>query len=113
MALVAFALLVALAWERLSFAIAVASSEDRPALLTDAKWGKPAFAFHQRFSDGTSEAALIQWLASNDFEIDRRAHQASRTIHSVPCNERVAVSWSEASGLLRESRAVVYEAGCL
>lgn len=109
----AILLLVALTWKRLIFAFAVGSSESRPALLHDAQWGKPDPAFSQRFRNGTSEAQLLQWLAANSFDISGRTQSASRTVHSLPCNERVAVSWKAKNGTIQESNAVVSDGGCL
>jgi hypothetical protein len=115
LAALALMLLVALTWNRLALAIGFASSETRPALLNDAEWGKPdtALAFRHRFGNGSSEAELVRWLAANHFEIDGGAHRASRTVHGLPCNEDVAVSWTATNGTIRESKAVVSEAGCL
>lgn len=111
----ALMLLVALAWNRLALAIGFASSENRPALLHDAEWGKPhtASAFRHRFGNGGSEAELVRWLAVNHFEIDGEAHRASRKVRGLPCNEDVAISWTATNGTIRESEAVVSEAGCL
>lgn len=115
LAFVVLALLVALTWDRLALAIAFATSEHRPAQLEDAEWGKPetAAAFRKRFGKGTSEAALLDWLAANRFEIDRPSHRARLMVHGVPCSERVAVSWEAIAGTIRDSQAVVSEAGCL
>jgi hypothetical protein len=109
----AVTVLVALTWDRLALGVAMALSESRPALLRDAEWGKPAPAFHQLFKDGTPEADLLHWLDANHFEIDGRVPSASRRIRSLPCNERVRVSWAATNGTIRDSRAVVSEAGCL
>jgi hypothetical protein len=110
---VALALLVALTWNRLGLAVAMASSESRPQLLSDAQWGKPASAFQQRFGEGASEAGLLHWLAANHFEIDGQAQTAIRRVRSMPCNELIAVSWSATRGTISKSSAVVSEAGCL
>ena len=111
----AFVFLVALAWQRIALAVAVASSDTRPSLLRDAEWGKPetAAAFRQRFGRGSSEADLVQWLADNHFQIDRHAHRASLKVKGVPCGEDVAVSWTAIGATIDASRAVVSEAGCL
>ena len=106
-------LLVALTWNRLGLAVAIASSENRPQLLKDAKWGKSAPAFQRRFGEGASEGGLLQWLAANHFEIDAPAHTARRRVRSAPCNELISVSWSALRGTISKSSAVVSEAGCL
>jgi hypothetical protein len=104
-----------LTWQRLALGLAFASAERRPSLLIDAQWKKPASAaaFRHRFPSGSQEADLLQWLAANHFKIDERAQSASRTVHSLPCNERVEVTWAASNGTIRDSRAVVSEAGCL
>ena len=114
-AALAVVLLVAVAWQRLGFAVAVASSDSRPSLLRDAQWGKPetTVAFRQRFGRGSSEADLVQWLEANRFQVDQRARRASLKVRGVPCAEDVAVSWKAIGGTIDASRAVVSEAGCL
>lgn len=113
LASVGLALLVAITWNRLGLAVFIASSEDRPQILSDAQWGKPASAFQQRFGEGASEAGLLHWLAANHFEIDEQARIAVRRVRSLPCNELIAVSWSATKGTISKSSAVVSEAGCL
>ncbi len=112
--LAAFAalLIAGLFWQNLMFAGAVASSESRPALLRDAEWGSPIPSFRERFSGGTSEAELLSWLSENGFTLDG-TNGASRRIRGMPCNELVEVSWVAVDGIIRESSAVVREAGCL
>jgi hypothetical protein len=107
--------LLALTWNSLALGLGFASSETRPALLSDVAWGKPetAAAFHQRFGNGNYEADLLRWLRANHFEIDGGAHRASLKVHGLPCNEDIAVTWTAANGILHESRAIVSEAGCL
>lgn len=106
---------LALTWQRLALGLAFASAERRPSLLKDAQWKKPdsASAFRIRFPSGSQEADLLQWLAANHFKIDGRAQNASRIIHSLPCNERVEVTWAASDGIIRDTRAVVSESGCL
>lgn len=111
----ALVLLVAVAWQRIALAVAVASSDTRPSLLRDAQWGKPATAtsFRQHFGPGSSEAELVQWLDANHFQVDHRAQRASLKVKGFPCAEDVAVSWTAIGGTVEASRAVVSEAGCL
>lgn len=97
--------------QKLIFASAVASSESRPALLRDAEWGKPSPSFRVRFSGGTPETKLQEWLAANHFVVSKNS--ATRRIERLPCNEQIAVTWSAAKGIIQESSAVVTEAGCL
>lgn len=111
--LVALILLVALTWNWMTFAVALALSESRPSLLTGAEWGRPAPEFQNRFREGTSETELLDWLKVNGFQIDERGGHAARHVRSLPCNESIAVSWRTANRLIRESSAVVSEAGCL
>lgn len=107
------ALLVAgFLWQNLFFASAVASSESRPALLRDAKWGTPVSSFRQRFGNGTPEDDLVRWLSENDIELDG-TNRASRRVRSLPCNELIEISWAATDGVIRESNAVVREAGCV
>ena len=113
LAALAVLVLAALSWDGLRFGLAVASSESRPSLLDEAEWGKPVPAFRKRFGAGTAEAGMLHWLADNDFEVDRRAGSGTRIIRSLPCNERVLVSWVATDGIISESNAVVSEAGCL
>lgn len=112
--LAAFAavLIAGLFWQNLMFASAVASSENRPALLRDAERGSPVPSFRERFSGGTSEAELLSWLSESGFTLDS-TNGASRRLRGMPCNELVEVSWTAADGIIRESNAVVREAGCL
>lgn len=105
-------LLAGLFWQNILFASAAASSESRPALLRDAEWGTPVPSFHERFDAGTSEAELLNWLSKNGFELDGTTG-ASRKIGSMPCAELIQVSWSAVDGVIRDSSAVVSEAGCL
>jgi len=105
-------LLVALTWQNILFGIAFTLADKRPALLTDARWGTPAMAFSQRFNEGTPEAELLLWLDDNNF---KNAHKgrAKKTIHGLPCQEQVEVQWSAVDGIIKESSAIVSEAGCL
>ena len=98
--------------QKLFFASAVASSESRPALLLGADWEVPVPEFRKRFAVGTSEAELLRWLSENGFEQDG-SNRANRRIRGFPCNEMIEVSWSASNGVIRESSAVVHEAGCL
>lgn len=111
---VAFAalLIAGLFWQNLMFAGAVGSSESRPTLLRDAEWGTPAPSFRERFSDGTNVADLLKWLSESGFTLDGN-NAASLRIRGMPCNESVEVSWTAEDGIIRESSAVVREAGCL
>ena len=111
--LIGLTLLVALTWNWLAFAVALALSERRPSLLTDAEWGRPAPEFQNRFREGTREAEMLGWLKVNGFQVDERGRQATRLVRSLPCNESIEVSWRTTDRLIRESSAVVSEAGCL
>jgi hypothetical protein len=113
LALAVAALLVALNWNGSAFSAAGAGPERRPALLSDAEWGQPAPAFGTRFAPGTSEAELLRWLDDNRFEIHEAARRAYLRLPSLPCNERIDVSWTASNGALGESSAIVSEAGCL
>jgi len=111
-AAVAVLLLFAFTWQQLMFATTVIPSESRPTLLRDAEWGTPVLSFSRRFGNGTPETELLRWLADNRFEeVDKNS--ASRTVHGLPCNERVEIAWTTLDGKIRESSAVVSEAGCL
>ena len=105
--------LIAIAWEPLALALAMASPETRPALLSDAKWNNPSSAFRDRFGAGTPEDELLNWLSANRFEVDRLQHTAVRHVRSLPCNERIEITCEAKSGAIRDSTAVVFEAGCL
>jgi hypothetical protein len=112
----AVAALVALNFETIMWASAVLLAERRPSLLRDAQWSDPASAqlFQGEFRAGTDEEKLLVWLERNQFEIDRTARRASRLVEGLPCNERVAVTWAaDGQSRLRESKAIVTEAGCL
>lgn len=112
LAVIAALFIAALFGQNLIFASAVASSEKRPELLREADWGGPVPSFHRRFAAGTSEAGLLRWLSENGFE-RHGAKSASRRIRGLPCNEMIEVSWNASNGIIRESTAVVREAGCL
>lgn len=112
LAAIAAGFIVAVFGRNLIFASAVASSESRPALLRGADWGAPAPSFQKRFTAGTPEAELLRWLSENGFDLNG-ANSASRRIRGLPCNEMVEVSWSTLNGVIRDSSAVVHEAGCL
>lgn len=107
--------LLALTRNSLALGLGFASSETRPALLSDVVWGKPetAAAFYQRFGNGKHEADLLRWLKANHFEIEGGAHRASLKVRELPCSEDIAVAWTAANGILRESRVIISEAGCL
>lgn len=108
--------IVALNWQWFTFAAAVVLAERRPTLLVDAQWNEPAsaHAFSNRFRAGTNEAALLAWLQSNKFTIDRGAHHATRLVQSLPCNEFIEVEWSRRDGdKLGGAEARVSKAGCL
>ena len=105
-------LLVVLTWQNIMLGIAFALSEKTPALLRDAEWDTPVLAFNQRFSAGTPETNLLQWLDENNFEVIRNG-RAKRTIDGLPCREQIEVSWIAVDGTISEGNAVVSEAGCL
>lgn len=105
-------LLVALAWQNIMFGIAFALSEKTPALLRDAEWDTPVLAFNRKFSAGTPETKLLQWLDENKFEVIRNG-RAKRTIDGLPCRKQVEVSWTAVDGTISEGNAIVSEAGCL
>lgn len=109
------AVMVAINWQDLAFAYAMATSERRPALLADADWKKPgSAAFKRRFAAGVPERELLSWLADNRFDIDRKAHGARHLVRGLPCNEKIEISWSvTADDRLRSADALVSEAGCL
>lgn len=90
----------------------MASSGNRPALLSDAKWGTPVPSFSQRFNNGTSETELLLWLSESGFELHDTS-SASLRISGMPCAELIEVSWTSVDGIIGDSSAVVREAGCL
>ncbi|MCY7399132.1 MAG: hypothetical protein LH466_09900 [Sphingomonas bacterium] len=87
---VALATLMALNWQSLLMATAVATSDKRPDLLSDAEWGKPetSRAFGRRFHAGVPEADLLSWLHANGFDVDQMAQRAKLTLRGVPCAEK-------------------------
>jgi hypothetical protein len=106
----------ALNFQSIMFAIAFATAKGRPALLSDAGWGKPTSArkFATRFAPGVAESDLLEWLNANRFAIDHAKSSADRRISSLPCNEDVRVTWAaDATGRLKTASAEVSEAGCL
>ena len=113
---VALAGIVALNWHSFLLMTAIAISERRPALLSDADWNAPAsaHAFKERFPPGTPEAQLLEWLESNNFAIDWSAGQAERLVRSLPCNEYIQITWTRSPpDKLGDVEARVTEAGCL
>ena len=90
----------------------VASCGNRPALLSDAKWGTPVPSFSQGFSNGTFETELLLWLSEVGFEL-HDSGSANLRISGMPCAELIEVSWTSVDGIMRDSSAVVREAGCL
>ena len=113
--LVALLLLAAWNWQGILLGLAVASAEKRPALLDDADWEKPASArqFNARFVSGAPESALLDWLSANRFEVHRKDGRAERRVRSLPCNERIEISWTAKAKRLTAVSAMVREAGCL
>ena len=114
-AVVALAAFAALNWQSLLLASAVVTSDQRPALLSDAEWSKPetARAFRQRFHAGVPESDLLTWLRTNGFQVDIAARRAFLMVKGVPCAEQASVAWVAAKGKISRSEAVVTEAGCL
>ena len=111
--------LAALVWlnfDRIMLAVAIGNSEDRPELLSDARWNQSASAvgFEERFVRGAPTSGLVAWLEENEFTIDAGAGRASKRIQSLPCNENVTVTWeADAAGRLINADALISEAGCL
>ena len=64
---VALGVLIILNLDMIKLASAAATAERRPALLNDAKLNKPltAIKFKARFSDGSNESTLLEWLNAN------------------------------------------------
>lgn len=112
---VALAAALLLNWQTILLSGSILLSDTRPALLADAKWNDPATArkFNSRFVTGTASAELVEWLRQNDFQVRADQGRAERKISSLPCNERVVVTWRSDSGRLAERRATVTESGCL
>ena len=107
---------VAMNWPSIALTSAIASSEQRPALLNDASWNDPAYAkrLQDRFGNRLSDAELLSWLEQNGFEIDRETRIARKRIHRLPCNEDIEVTWTvSATGSMAELKAVISEAGCI
>lgn len=93
-----------------------ATAEGRPALLSDAEWGKPASArkFANRFAPGVAQSDLLEWLDANRFAVDQANKNASRKIGSLPCAEDVRITWAtDPRGNLKAANAQVSEGGCL
>lgn len=114
----ALALFTAVTWPGVPFAFAVLTaeqSEQRPALLDDARWDEPNSdaAFRARFHAGVPEAELLTWLKQNRFTINRSGRKAEHRIGGFPCNELAEVHWSVEGTTLRDARATIAEAGCL
>jgi hypothetical protein len=110
------ALVVAMNWQGILFGLAVASSETRPVLLSDARWDEPGSArqFNSRFAAGTPERDLLAWLRANDFTVNEQSKRADRRIKAVVCNERIRVTWNTGpSDSLTAASALVREGGCL
>ena len=113
------AALAALLWlnfDRILPAVAISASEQRPELLSDARWNRPASAarFEERFQRGAPLHGLIAWLEENAFTIDAEAGRASKRIEGLPCNETVIVTWeADAPGRIVNADALISEAGCL
>lgn len=102
--------------ETVGLFVAIAFSESRPDLLRDAEWGKQGSArlFERQFRRGTPATELLSWLSASRFTVDQSGARASRTVASLPCNERIDVTWTaDAGGRLTSATAVVHEAGCL
>lgn len=116
-ALVAFIVVVAaFNWRWVVFGSAVASSESRPSLLTDAKWDDPnsATRFYARFHPGTPSIELRRWLESHRFEHVGGTTSAERRIQAIPCSERIEIEWAEdEASNLQSVQVTIFEAGCL
>lgn len=113
---IAVTILIATNWPTIALTSAVASSERRPPLLSDASWNDPASAkrFYDRFGNNPSDDDLVSWLEQNGFVIDRDAHIARKRVQSLPCNENIEVAWSlSETGTLAELNAIISEGGCL
>jgi hypothetical protein len=116
MAAMAGAALQSLVFVGLMTSWGCAGPDGRPSLLADAHWDAPASAqrFLSRFPPSANEGELIAWLESNNFMVDRNAGRASRLVHSLPCNERIEITWSKLSdNVIGRAEARVSEAGCL
>lgn len=114
--ILAIAVVIAINWQAILLGGSMILAESRPALLADANWNDPSTAknFNARFAPGTKSNELVAWLRGNDFEIQAGKGRAERKVSSLPCNERVVVSWqSDAGGRIAERRAIVTESGCL
>ena len=112
----AIAVLIALNLPTLELASAVAFSEKRPDLFSDATWNEPASAvrFYDRFEADTSDDKLVSWLEENEFVVDKDGHFASKNFKGLPCNEHIRVTWSVSdTGALAELKAIISESGCL
>jgi hypothetical protein len=109
---IALVFFVAVFWQHLLFAVALAFAESRPTLLKDADIDQPSSSFNERFGRGSSEKDLVRWLTDNDFELGATG-SASRTVRSLPCNETIEVSWTSDGGRIEDSRAIVSQDGCL
>lgn len=106
----------ALNWQGILLGFAAALSEARPALLSDARWGKPGSAhkFNSRFAAGTPETDLVAWLRANDFTVQEQSRTAERLVKGLPCNEWIQVTWSAgASKSLNGATASIRDGGCL
>ena len=100
----------------LGLSLAIVTSEQRPELLSDARWQTPASAvkFSRRFGRGARERDLLSWLGTSNFQIDRPNGHARRLVKSLPCNEDIEVGWTaDGQGRLGSATAEVSEAGCL
>jgi hypothetical protein len=101
---------------RLKLAIAFATAERRPELLSDARLQAPASAvkFVRRFGRGARERDLVSWLGTSKFQLDRPNGHARRLVRSLPCNEDIEIDWTaDVRGRLSSATAKVSEAGCL
>ena len=110
--LIALAGLVLTNLQWISLAIAILTSAERPALLSDAHWKQPSARFRAHFPPGTPETELRRWLTHNRFVIEQPG-VARRLIESLPCNEGIEVTWTARDGRLTAANATVEEAGCL
>ena len=115
-AAIVLASFIALKWQTVALLTAVAFSDRRPALLSDAAWNDPPSArkFNDWFAAGASGAELVAWMKSNKFTVDSSIGRAVRHLSSLPCNEDLAVHWTTAvTGKLDDVEVRVTEAGCL
>ena len=112
----ALGLFAAFNWQAIALGIAASRSERAPEILRDFSWPNQAYSqgFATEFSKGTSERMLLEWLESEEFEINLAQSRATRIYAGIPCRVGFQVDWESEEGVLSQNAsAKLIDYACL